>query len=132
MQYIKTITTPIDDYVTTPKTTKLKIWKGVIHEMEVEIPPGHAGLTKLRIYLGGHIIFPTNEDDYITGNGSIVKGKFFIELGKGENVLDIKTWNEDEAYEHTHIVRISVLPKLILMPQLMLTKMMETFIRIFG
>lgn len=131
MKYIKTISTPITTYATKPMTTKLKVWKGVIHEIEVEIPPGHAGLTKLQIFVGGHIIFPTNEDDYITGNGSVVKGRFFIELGKGTNVIDIKTWNTDETISHKHIVRIGVLPKGILMPEIMLSQIMESLTRLF-
>lgn len=131
MLYVKEISTPITTYATSPKTTKLRIWKGVIHKIDVLIPAGHAGLAKLQIFIGGHIIMPTNEDGYISGDDTTVPGKFFIDLERDISTAIIKTWNTDDTFAHTFIVRISVLPRWILIPQIMVTKAIEGLVGLF-
>lgn len=103
---------------TTEKNAKLqtfKVWKGVIHSIDVFIPAGHYGLAKLQIYHEGHIIMPTNEDEFVSGNGSWVRGKFFIDLKNLTNDIQLKAWNDDDTYDHEFIVHLGVLPKFALL-----------------
>lgn len=92
-----------------------KVWKGVIHSIDVLIPPGHAGLAKLQIYHEGHIIMPTNEDEFISGGDSVIRGKFFIDLKNLTNDIFLKAWNDDDTYDHEFIIHMGVLPKFALL-----------------
>ena len=92
-----------------------KVWKGVIHSIDIFIPSGHKGLAKLQIFHGGHIIMPVNDDEFISGNGSWVRGKFFIDLQNDINDIFLKAWNDDDTYDHEFIVHIGVLPKFALL-----------------
>lgn len=116
MLYVKEISTDANTIRTAPKKTVIKIWRGVIHSIDVLIPAGHKNLCRLQIKRGNIPIMPTNEDGYISGDDSLVQGKFFHDL-KGEvNTLTAYTWNLDDAKSHTFIVRIGVLPKWYLLP----------------
>lgn len=122
MLYVKSLDVAVGKTQTSPATTTVKVWRGIIHSIEVFIPPGHNGLAKLQIYHGAHIIFPTNQDGYISGDKTTVKGKLYIDLKKKVNVIKLVGWNDDETYSHEFIVRIGVLPEDVLLPELKLIK----------
>ena len=48
--------------------------------------------------------------------------KDFFELKGGHNVLDAYTWNTSTKYSHEVIVQFGVLPKWVLIPQLLVKK----------
>jgi len=114
MLYVSNISTDASTTKQNYKSTIIKVWKGVIHEIDILIPSGHKGLAKLQVFHGGHIIMPTNEDGEVKGNDSVINGRFFIDLKKEVNLIEVRTWNDDTFHVHEFIVRIGVLPKLAL------------------
>jgi len=116
MIYIETIKPSANTSEINALIKTLKVWKGVIHSIDIFIPSGHSGLAKLQIFHGGHIIMPTNEDEFISGDDTFIRGKFFIELKKQTNDLFIKAWNDDDTEAHEFIIHIGVLPKFALIP----------------
>jgi len=131
MLYVKNLSIAVGKTQASPATDTIKIWRGVIHSIDVFIPPSHSGLAKLQIYHGGHIIMPTNQDGYISGNDTTVSGKFFIDLNKDVNVITLSGWNDDDTWPHEFIVMIGVLPKWILMPSLMIQSAIEGLQNLF-
>lgn len=116
MLYVKDVAVPANTSKQNWQRTELIVWKGVIHHIEVETRAGHRWLARLQVFHGGHVIMPTNEDGFISGDGDTVGGKFFIELEKETNQINIMTWNLDDTYAHTFTIRMQVLPKWALMP----------------
>ena len=116
MLYVKNITATKNTAKQNYETTTIKVWKGVIHEIDIFIPSGHRGLAKLQIYHGNHIIMPTNEDGFVSGDNNTIQGRFFIDLKKEINLIEIRVWNDDDTYDHEFIIRIGVLPKFALLP----------------
>lgn len=116
MLYVKNILLPFGKTEPEATITKIKVWQGVIHRVEVDFPPGQAGLVKVKLYHGAHPIFPVVEGDPIIGDDQVVGGKMWIDLHKKINIVDVKAWNEDDTYNHTPIIRLWVLPKWVLLP----------------
>ncbi len=115
MLYIEPIKPPANTTEANPLVKTFKVWKGVIHSIDIFIPSGHKGLAKLQIFHEGHIIMPANEDEFISGNRGWVRGKFFIDLKNLTNDIFLRAWNDDDTYDHEFIVHMGVLPKFALL-----------------
>lgn len=116
MIFTKEITLAAGQTEATATSTKLKMSKGVIHEFNAVFPSGCVQLVNLKIYQGGHQLFPSTEGMVFSGNNEVIDFKTFHELGSEENYLDIVAWNTDDTYPHTITVRFGVLPKYVLLP----------------
>lgn len=117
MFYVKEITTDADTARADSVETDRRVWAGVIHHVDVVFPAGCAGLLHVTIWHGGHQIFPSEELQDFAGDGETVSFKDHYKLIPGENLIRIKTWNEDDTFSHTCRVRIGVLPQKIVFPE---------------
>ncbi len=115
MIYIESIKPVKNTKEATPKVQSFKVWKGVIHSIDIFIPSGHKGLAKLQILHEGNIIMPAHEDEFISGDGIWVRGKFFIDLKNLTNDIFLRAWNDDTTHDHEFIVHLGVLPKFALL-----------------
>jgi len=117
MFYVKAIETAADTARADSIETDRRVWAGVIHHVEIHFPPGCAGLLHVEIWHGGHQIYPSEELQDFAGDDETVIFDDFYELVPGDNLIRIKTWNEDDTFAHTCRVRIGVLPKNIIFPE---------------
>lgn len=117
MFYVKEISTAANTTEFNAIETDRRVWAGVIHHVEVHFPPGCAGLLHVTIWHGGHQIYPSEELQDFSADGETIKFPDFYELVPGDNLIRIKTWNEDDTYAHKIRVRIGVLPKDFLYPE---------------
>lgn len=116
MLYSIDITTPKNTPETSKKITKLKVSDGVIHKVGIVFPSGCAGLVKIQMFEGGHQFISSTEGQYLSGDGEVVTIPDFYEIKRAPRYITIKTWNEDDTYDHTLQIRIYMLPKKYLMP----------------
>lgn len=117
MLYAKDITFPKGKTEATASVTKLKIWSGVIHQIDVVFPAGCGGRVHLYLSVGGHQIAPVTKGSDFSGDNATISYREFLEIDPGGNVIDIVGWNESQKYDHRIIIRIGVLPKEVLMPE---------------
>ncbi len=116
MLYEQDITIPANTSRNDQIRTDLKVHKGVIYEFEVVFPPGCAGLVKCAIFVGGEQIIPFKEGTYLKGDTFPVRGREYVDLKNDTNEIHIYSYNEDEVYDHTIIVRLFILPKEVILP----------------
>lgn len=113
------ISTSKDTAKTAKKKTVMTLSPGVIHRVRVRIPPGSQGL--LHCYVNHHLhqIIPSNAGENFFGDDEIIEYNEFYELKGLDTKIDAYTWNEDTVHAHQIILQFGVLPKWVLLPQLM-------------
>ncbi len=91
--------------------TDLKLTAGIIHQIDIVFPTGCAGLLYVALNHGLHQIWPTNDKEYFHTDGEAISFKEFYELPSAENVLSVYTYNLDDTYPHSVIIRLGILKK---------------------
>lgn len=130
MIYQTTITTPITLYATSPLRTVLKVSKGLVYKIEVDFPPGPQSLLKVRIFDGGHQMWPSSPDEYFqTDDYCIAFDDTFLKLAEPFQ-FDILTWNEDDTYDHSVTVRIGLVTEELYMARFLPSMAYEQLLRL--
>ena len=93
-----------------PKREITKVCYGVLKQVSVYFPWGCAGLVGIRILHYEHQLFPTNPDEWFTGNEIEIKFGCEYLILQGWNDFKIEGYNEDDFYKHTPVVTLNVLP----------------------
>lgn len=113
--------------VSTPKATasvpglitELKICRGVIHQLDFVFPPGPQGLLHVALYDSLHQCWPTNPGEMFAGDNSTISFREHFPVLYEPFILDLHTYNDDDTWPHTVVVRIGILPVEILAPWLL-------------
>ncbi len=111
MIYSFSITTPANTPESSRKKTEVFLTKGIIHQVDFVFPRGSAGLLYLALASGLHQLWPTNPEEYFHTDGETISFKEFYEVKEKPMALQIYTYNLDDAYEHTVVVRIGLLKR---------------------
>ncbi len=116
MVYDFRITVPANTPESDKQETRLKLTYGIIHQIDIEFPPGCANMVKLTINDALHQVFPTNPDGYFSGEHPPISGKVFHEVAEEPFELQVKTWSPGTTYDHEITVRIWILKPWQMMP----------------
>lgn len=108
MFYDYVLTIPASTPDTSPIESEACLTHGVITHIEVEFPPGCAGLAHAYIRYGLHQLFPTNPDGNFKTDGSVIRWNEYYELFYPPYSLIIGGWNEDDTYQHELLFRFEV------------------------
>jgi hypothetical protein len=92
-----------------PERLEIKLCIGIIQKVSIYFPWGCAGLVGLRILHYEHQLYPTNPDDWYTGNEIYIEFDDEYPILEGPNEFKIECYNEDDFYSHTPIVGFNVL-----------------------
>lgn len=115
MIYSRTISTGKVGADDNPLNTELRVTKGLVYKVELDFPPGSAGLLKVAISDGGFQVWPSTLGQYFTGDGILISFDD-IYLKEAEPFeFSIYTCNEDTEYPHGVTVRIGLVSKEIFM-----------------
>jgi len=105
--------------ITAPKATpkdqaaekEVTVKEDVLTRVTVRFPPGPCGLLKVAVFYGNLQIWPSTEGEWASGDDETIESSIWFNLGPGDKKVKIKAYNEDEAYDHSAIVRLVALPK---------------------
>lgn len=123
--------TPASTTKLSPVETIMRLNAGIIHFVEFDFPAGCEGLVHATVNQGGVRIWPRNESDDIAGQFFPIRFNEFYELAPGEAKLVMRTWNDDTENSHTVRIRIGVLQKDELFPEIKLGDLIRMFFRLF-
>lgn len=104
--YDVAVTTPHGTTPGAPLKTALALEDQYLTSIEIEIPPGHAGTTGIRITRAGTQIIP-----FTLGSWIIADNRDFVIPVNAEITVTgvvIETYNQG-AYDHVHYVRATVI-----------------------
>ncbi len=94
----------------TPYEQKLPITGGVLHQVSIQIPAGHAGLTGVAIDQGLHQIAPSNQNEWFKGDDVRFSYDEYVELPPDTRELVLRGYNLDTLYDHSFVIGVGVLP----------------------
>lgn len=89
----------------------VKLTHGVITHVEVEFPPGCAGLAYAYVRDGLHQLWPTNADGKFRTDGRVIMWNEYYEFFRAPYTLILGGWNLDDTYPHTITFRFEVTPQ---------------------
>lgn len=110
MQFYYTVTVPKRTPPDQPARTQLILTSGVLTQLTIHIPSGHAGLTGLRILVREQPIFPATPGAWFSGDDTLLVLPDAVELTPEEPYAWIEAYNLDETFPHTFHVILSVIP----------------------
>ena len=126
--YSMVFTIPKNTSENDPYEQKLQISSGILHQVSVVIPPGHAGLTGCALDIGLHQIAPTNQNEWFKGDDTRWMYPEYIEIPPGEHELNLRGYNTDDTYDHSFILGVGILPVQIYNAILQLSESMQPMI----
>ena len=118
MIYRFSITTPKDTASNDRKKTELKLCHGVIHQIDFIFPPGPQGLLHVSVNKAIHQIWPSNADETFAADFTTISFREHIPLLYEPFELEAYTYNLDDTFEHSCILRIGILPVHVIAPWL--------------
>lgn len=116
---------------TSPKRTSLRVTRGLVYKVELDFPPGSAGLAGVAILDGGFQVWPSTLGQWFTGDGIVIGFDDVYLKDTAPYEFTIETYNEDETYPHAVNIRIGLVSKDIFMARFLPTmtyKYMEELI----
>jgi len=99
-----------------PLDTELELSAGVIHQVDILFPVNANREVYVRIFQGGYQLIPTNRDDWIRANNTVISTREFYDLIPGANILTVRAFNTHASDNFLISVNIGVLPRRILQP----------------
>jgi len=130
MLYAKHVKFPHGQTEATKTVRHFHISKGWIYRAWLIFPPGCAGLVKVRVLHQGHPIIPINKSDYVTAGNYVFELPMYYEIPTDPFRITFEGWNEDDIHNHTITLMLLILPEWQVFPQIILTKIMEGFMRL--
>lgn len=118
MIYRFAISTPANTNKANRIKTSLPLARGIIHQIEVQFPPGPQALLHLKLNRGLHQIWPTNSETAFSSDNTLISFREHFEIIDRPFRLEAYTWNDDTAYAHLVIVRIGILPRKFILRRL--------------
>lgn len=100
------VTTPAGTAKASPLVTDLGLDVGQVLHVDIEIPPGHAGLTGIQLRIAGGQVIPLTPGTYLVGDGRTFEWNLTDQLDSG--AWQAYTYNTD-IYDHSHNVTFSIL-----------------------
>ncbi len=116
MFYSYNITVTHDTTEATAEFTRLKLSAGVIHQIDILFPVNANREVYVKLLDAGFQVMPSNPEDAIRANNTVISTREFYEIPAGGNILTVKAWNVHAADDFLISVNVGVLPRRILQP----------------
>jgi len=111
MLFTHTLTVPANTVQKEPLEEDVGLTHGVITLVEVEFPPGCAGLVRAYVRRSLHQVWPTNPEGRFRTDGRAIRWSDYYEVFDEPFALVVGAWSEDDSYSHDIIFRFEVTPK---------------------
>jgi hypothetical protein len=116
MFYTFSYTPVITDTETAPHALEMPLTAGIIHQVDVLFQSGSNHKIFVRIMRGGQQLWPSNREEKLRGDATIVSFRDFIPLEPGETKMRALIYTTLTADFKEVLIQIGVLPREILQP----------------
>ena len=116
MFYVFSYTPAASDTEADPYILEMHLTAGVVHQVDVLFQDGCNHEEFAKIFNGNHQLWPSNRDEKLRGNATVVSFREFYELSPGNSILSAHIWTTLTADFKEILIQIGVLPKGILQP----------------
>lgn len=114
MIYEFEITTTTSHTSTNLKKSELKLYKGMIHRLDIISFPGSMGVLYISLFHGGHQLFPSNTGSYFRLGGETFSFMERYNLKSEPFILDAYSYLyhvDGVSYNHDCLVRVGLLKR---------------------
>jgi len=109
MQFTYPIEVEPNTLETDPARVQTKLCVGILQRVSIYFPWGCAGLVGVRILHYEHQLYPTNPDDWYTGNEIFIEFDEEYLILEGPNEWKVEAYNLDDLYSHVPLVGFNIL-----------------------
>lgn len=113
MQYKRNIEIPANTATSNLLDTRIKISAGTITEVLIHIPWGCANLVGLQIFYNTWQILPLSRGEFLGGNDFTHRYQLHYEISEEPYELKVLSYNDDDTYEHTIPVIVTMSRKVV-------------------
>jgi len=132
VDFVYDLTIPADTSASDPTEEEIDVGVGIVHLVEIEIPPGCKGYVNAAIRQGLHQVWPTNPAGAYRSDSRVYSAREHYSIESGDPALVIQGWSPGTTYEHVVQFRISILPVEIMEPWLKQEGLLTKLLRAFG
>ena len=104
---------------------EITLTSGVITQIGYHFPAGCHALVSITLWKGKRQIIPENREEQVRGDNVTFFTNAYIETTPYPYKFILKVANEDDTYPHTPIVYMTVLPKWLAAPLVVLEKILK-------
>jgi len=126
------ITVPANTLDDSPVVTELKLSAGIINWVELRFRYGPSFMVKVKIFQGGHQVWPTNQEGAFSDDGRPIAFSENFELDAGQNVLTVVCTSPGTKYDHVINLRLGILPPEVVQPFSGVSGMLNKFLNFMG
>ena len=116
MFYSYNITVSSGTTEATAEFTKAVLSAGIVHQIDILFPVNANREVYVKILDAGFQVMPSNPEDSIRANNTVISTREFYEIPVGGNIFTVKAWNVHATDDFMISVNIGVLPRRILQP----------------
>jgi hypothetical protein len=116
MFYIFSYTPGVNDLVTAKHIIPMHLTIGVIHQVDVLFQSGCAHQEFVQIRKGNTQLWPSNRDEALRGDATVISFRDFEEIKQGGDELQALVWSTKNTPWYEIIIQIGLLPKKVLQP----------------
>ncbi len=130
MIYISDVDTPSGQAKATPLITPIKVTKGLVYKIEIEFPPGAAGLHHIVIYDGFYQAWPTTPGVTFHGGWSLIGFDDTYMKMNPPFEFTAYSWNLDDEYDHAVQIRLGMVSTEVFMARYLPTYAYDHFVKL--
>lgn len=108
MYYHFGISVPANTLKSVPLVTRLPLDQGMVSIVEINFPPGCAGLVSAVLMYGSIQVIPWNADGALYGDNRTFRLDVNLEVKNPPYEFQVKLWSDDDTYAHTVSIGIMV------------------------
>jgi len=116
MFYTFSYTPTAADTEANPHELKMKLTTGVIHQVDILFQDGCNHEEFVKVLLEDFQLWPSNRDEKMRGNATVISFREFHELKQGSTILTAHIWTTLAADFKEVLIQVGLLPKEIIQP----------------
>jgi len=94
-----------------PYEENVKLEGGLITYMEIEFPDGCKGYAGVKVRHGNFQVTPKNPEAWHVSDDYVIPIRLYYEFFEPPYILTLVGYNEDDSYDHTPRIRVTIIPR---------------------
>ena len=116
MFYVFSYTPDATDTKANPHKLEIKLTAGVIHQVDVLFQSGANHEEFVQIRRANLQLWPTNREEYLRGNATVISFREFVEIPAGGTILTAHFSTSLSSDFKEVLIHIGLLPKRVIQP----------------
>jgi hypothetical protein len=108
--YLVEVTVPSQTPASDPQVTRIEVYPGMVTQEWFGFPPGCYGLAHIQVWHHGIQLWPFSPHESFHWDGYVYELTDRYPIDSEPYELVVKTWNEDDTYDHALTFAVEIEP----------------------